>query len=208
MDTSDQQQLGRTFEAIDQFRCQARDAAGARCMVLEGRGKTGAVRAYLAAHTPVEGMGGATGGPILYLPVLPPATVAGLTAALTAEVFGTQDSAPRRGAYTGGLHRLVSALRDRAVALVILDDAQNLGLGLSNRLVDANVDWLKRLIKGTDVPVLLVGEGAGIAAIMGRDVALSHHSTARVHLAGSSTGREPLPTLPHDPDGELARPRR
>lgn len=182
MDTNDQQQLGRIVEAIDQFRCQAHDAAGARCMVLEGRGKTNAVRAYLGAHTPVEGMGGATGGAILYLPVLPPATVAGLTAALTAAVFGTQDSAPRSAAYTGTLHRLMSALRDRAVPLVILDDAQNLGLGLGNRLVDANVDWLKVLIKGTDVPFLLVGEGAGIAAIMRRDVQLSRRSTAYVSV--------------------------
>ncbi len=105
--------------------------------------------------------GGAVNVLVLFARVPPSATVLGLTAALLGALA---TPVAQRPTSTWELQRLIAAVHDRAVELIILDEAENLKSGRGDPRSDTCVAWLKILIKATRTPFVLAGTVAGAVA--------------------------------------------
>ena len=139
-------------------RCRAlSDLAGEpQCMILEGMtgtGKSTLVRTYANLFTRYDTASG-TKIPVLYLETPSPVTVKGMAARML-EVLG--DPAAHKGALWSMNSRLTHFIQACEVQIVILDDFHHLIDKETNRVLETVSDWLKVLIKETNVPFLVIG---------------------------------------------------
>ena len=126
------------------------------CMCLEGQtgiGKSTLVK-YYASQFPPELTAESTRIPVFYMQTPSPVSVKGMASAML-------DCLGDPGAHKGTLYemnpRLVNYLNDCEVRLVILDDFHHLVDAKTNRVLREVADWLKVLIKKTNIPFLITG---------------------------------------------------
>ena len=138
--------------------CQemSRLAGEPQCMVLEGvtgAGKSALIQSYAGAHWRYDTAQG-TKIPVFYMETPSPATVKGMAARML-EVMG--DPAAHRGPLWSMNSRLTHFIQACDVQIVMLDDFHHLIDKETNRVLETVSDWLKVLIKETNVPFLVVG---------------------------------------------------
>jgi hypothetical protein len=164
--------------------CQemSRLAGEPQCMVLEGMtgtGKTTLIQAYVGAFSRYETSDG-TKIPIFYMETPSPVTVKGMAARML-EVMG--DPAAHRGSLWSMNARLIRFIQACEVQLVILDDFHHLIDKDTDRVLETVSDWLKVLIKETNVPFLVVGIEGVVDRILQANQQLSRLFAARETLA-------------------------
>jgi energy-coupling factor transporter ATP-binding protein EcfA2 len=155
-------------------RCQrlSKKSHEPQCISLEGRsgaGKTTLVRAYEMAFPRRETEEG-TAIPVFYLLTPSPVTVKGMAETML-ERLG--DPAAHRGNQPSLNSRLSKLIIDCEVELVILDDFHHLIDTKTNRILRTVSDWLKVLIKETQVPFLVVGIEGQVQQILRENEQLS-----------------------------------
>jgi energy-coupling factor transporter ATP-binding protein EcfA2 len=155
-------------------RCQrlSRKSNEPQCISLEGRpgaGKTTLVKAYASAFPRRETEGG-TEIPIFYVLTPSPVTVKGMAETML-EQLG--DPLAHRGSQPSLNSRLIGLIIACKVALVILDDFHHLIDTKTNRILRTVSDWLKVLIKETQVPFLVVGIEGQVQQILRENEQLS-----------------------------------
>lgn len=162
-----------------------------QCMALEGMpgaGKSTLVRHYAATFARYHTMTG-TKIPIFYMETPSPVTVKGMAARML-EALG--DPAAHKGALWSMNSRLIHFIKVCEVQLVILDDFHHLIDKETNRILDTVSDWLKVLIKETNVPFLVVGIEGKVEQIL----------TANEQLSRLFAVRETLEPFRWDPTDE------
>lgn len=155
-------------------RCQSlsKIAGEPQCMSLEGvtgAGKSTLVKDYVAAFPRRNTQDGTT-IPVFYAEIPSPATVKGTAAALL-EQLG--DPLAGRGTLWSMNSRLINLIRACEVELVILDEFSNLIDTDTNHILATVSDWLKMLIKQTDVPFLVIGLDGKVDRILQANPQLS-----------------------------------
>ena len=155
-------------------RCQrlSKKSNEPQCISLEGRpgaGKTTLVKAYTSAFPRRETEDG-TEVPIFYVLTPSPVTVKGM-AEIMLERLG--DPAAHKGNQPSLNSRLSGLIIDCKVELVIIDDFHHLIDTKTNRILRTVSDWLKVLIKETQVPFLVVGIEGQVRQILRENEQLS-----------------------------------
>ncbi len=163
--------------------CQAmsRRAGEPQCMALEGlagAGKSTLVKSYAEAFTRYETVSG-TKIPIFYIETPAPVTVKGMAARMLEELG---DPAAHKGPLWSMNSRLIQYIRLCKVQLVILDDFHHLIDKETNRVLETVSDWLKVLIKETNVPFLVVGIEGRVEQILRANSQLSRLFAVRERL--------------------------
>jgi hypothetical protein len=173
------------FKALheDMRECQAlsRLANEPHCLSLEGvtgAGKSTLVRDYAALFPRVEEPTG-TRVPVFYVETPSPVTVKGMAATMLARLG---DPAAHSGALWSMNFRLVRLMTACQVELVILDDFHHLIDKETNRVLEQVSDWLKVLIKETNIPFLVVGIEGKVECILEANAQLSRLFAARQTL--------------------------
>lgn len=159
----------------------SRIAGEPQCMVLEGGpgvGKSTLVQSYSDSFPRHETPYG-TKVPVFYVETPSPATVKGMAAKLL-EVLG--DPAANHGTLWSMNSRLVHFIRACEVQMVILDDFHHLIDRETNRVLHKVSDWLKVLIKETNVPFLVVGVAGTVERILEANAQLSRLFAIRESL--------------------------
>ncbi len=167
-------------------------AGEAQCMALEGMtgtGKSTLVKTYAAAFardetTPTH----TTKIPVFYMETPSPVTVKGMAARIL-ETIG--DPAAHKGPLWAMNSRLIEYIKLCQVQLVILDDFHHLIDKDTNRILETVSDWLKVLIKETNVPFLVVGIEGRVEQILQTNAQLSRLFAIRETL-------QPFPWHPSD----------
>jgi hypothetical protein len=180
-------------ESIRECVEMSRNAGEPHCMSLEGvtgAGKSTLIRTYLEAFPRYETETG-TQIPIFYLPTPSPVTVKGM-AAMMLTAMG--DPAAHRGALWSMNLRLIHFLKACGVKLVILDDFQHLVDAQTNRVLREVSDWLKTVIKETNIPFLVTGIEGEIEAILNSNSQLSRLFAARERLEPFAWDNDDLQT--------------
>jgi energy-coupling factor transporter ATP-binding protein EcfA2 len=152
-----------------------------QCMVLEGltgAGKSTLVRSYAEMFTRYETESG-TRVPIFYMETPAPVTVKGMAARMLEELG---DPAAHRGPLWSMNSRLIQYIKHCEVQLVILDDFHHLIDKETNRVLETVSDWLKVLIKETNVPFLVVGIEGRVEQILQANPQLSRLFAVRERL--------------------------
>jgi Bacterial TniB protein len=153
-----------------------------QCMSLEGRpgaGKTTLVKAYVDLYPRRETEEG-TEIPVFYLETPSPVTVKGMAETML-ERMG--DPAAHQGSQPSLNSRLCNLIVDCKTELVILDDFHHLIDNKTNRILRTVSDWLKVLIKETQVPFLVVGIEGQVQNILKENEQLSRHFAEQVTLS-------------------------
>jgi hypothetical protein len=173
------------FKALhqDMRECQAlsRLANEPHCLSLEGvtgAGKSTLVRDYAAFFPRLEEASG-TQVPVFYVETPSPVTVKGMAATMLASLG---DPAAHSGALWSMNFRLVRLMKACQVELVILDDFHHLIDKETNRILEQVSDWLKVLIKETNIPFLVVGIEGKVERILEANAQLSRLFAARQTL--------------------------
>lgn len=151
------------------------------CLSLEGvtgAGKSTLVRDYAALFPRVEESTG-TRVPVFYVETPSPVTVKGMAATMLAQLG---DPAAHYGALWAMNFRLVRLMKACQVELVILDDFHHLIDKETNRILEQVSDWLKVLIKETNIPFLVVGIEGKVERILDANAQLSRLFAARQTL--------------------------
>lgn len=174
--------------------CQEASAGAgeAQCMSLEGlagAGKSTLVRTYAEVWPRYETPSG-TKIPVFYLETPSPVTVKGMAARML-EALG--DPAAHKGALWSMNSRLIQYIRVCEVQLIILDDFHHLIDKETNRILGTVSDWLKVLIKETNVPFLVVGTEGKVEHIL----------TANPQLSRLFAVRETLEPFGWSPSNEI-----
>lgn len=164
--------------------CQemSRIAGEPQCMVLEGvtgAGKSTLVRAYAEAFPRYETDSG-TKIPVFYMETPSPVTVKGMAARML-EVLS--DPGAHKGTLWSMNSRLIHFIKVCEVLLVILDDFHHLIDKDTNRILETVSEWLKVLIKETNVPFLVVGIEGKAEQILRANSQLSRLFAVREALA-------------------------
>ena len=174
------------FKALhqDMRECQAlsRLANEPHCLSLEGvtgAGKSTLVRDYAALFPRIEEPSG-TRVPVFYVETPSPVTVKGMAATMLARLG---DPAAHTGALWSMNFRLVRLMTACQVELVILDDFHHLIDKETNCILEQVSDWLKVLIKETNIPFLVVGIEGKVERILDANAQLSRLFAARQALA-------------------------
>lgn len=153
-----------------------------QCMSLEGitgAGKSTLMQDYAALFPRIEQCDG-TRIPIFYVETPSPVTVKGMAATLLARLG---DPAASRGALWSMNFRLIHMMVDCGVELVILDDFHHLIDQETDRILEQVSDWLKVLIKETQIPFLVVGIEGKVERILEANAQLSRLFAVRQTLA-------------------------
>lgn len=173
------------FNALHEDICMCQQvskmAGEAQCMVLEGvtgTGKSTLVRTYAEAFLRYESASG-TKIPVLYMETPSPVTVKGMAARML-EVMG--DPAAHKGSQWAMNTRLTHFIQACEVQIVILDDFHHLIDRDTNRVLETVSDWLKVLIKETNVPFLVVGIEGRVEPILRANAQLSRLFAVRETL--------------------------
>ena len=173
------------FKALhqDMRECQvlSRLANEPHCLSLEGvtgAGKSTLVRDYAALFPHLEETGG-TRVPVFYVETPSPVTVKGMAATMLASLG---DPAAHTGALWSMNFRLVRLMKACQVELVVLDDFHHLIDKETNRILEQVSDWLKVLIKETNIPFLVVGIEGKVVRILEANAQLSRLFAARQTL--------------------------
>ncbi len=173
------------FKALHQDirECQtmSRLANEPHCLSLEGvtgAGKSTLVRDYAALFPRVEEASG-TQVPVFYAETPSPVTVKGMAATMLARLG---DPAAHAGALWSMNFRLARLMTACQVELVILDDFHHLIDKETNCILEQVSDWLKVLIKETNIPFLVVGIEGKVECILEANAQLSRLFAARQTL--------------------------
>ena len=163
--------------------CQemSRIAGEPQCMALEGiagAGKSTLDKSYAETFSRYEAMSG-TKVPVFYLETPAPVTVKGMAARMLEELG---DPASHKGPLWSMNSRLIQYIRLCEVQLVILDDFHHLIDKETNCVLETVSDWLKVLIKETDVPFLVVGIEGRVEQILRANSQLSRLFAVREKL--------------------------
>jgi len=156
-------------------------AGEAQCMALEGMtgtGKSTLVKTYTATFARDE-TGNTTKIPIFYMETPSPVTVKGMAARML-ETMG--DPAAHKGPLWSMNSRLIRYIKLCQVQLVILDDFHHLIDKETNRILETVSDWLKVLIKETNIPFLVVGIEGRVEQILQANAQLSRLFAVRETL--------------------------
>lgn len=181
------------YQSIQECLVLSRHAGEPHCMSLEGvtgAGKSTLIRAYLAAFPRYETETGSQ-IPIFYMPTPSPVTVKGMAASM---LTAMGDPAAHRGALWSMNVRLIHFLKVCGVQLVILDDFQHLVDAQTNRVLREVSDWLKTLIKETNLPFLVTGIEGEVEPILESNSQLSRLFAARERLTPFGWNPEQLET--------------
>jgi hypothetical protein len=168
----------------------------AHCMALDGRtgaGKSTLVKAYTATF-PRDETGPTSQVPVFYLETPSPVTVKGMAARML-EAIG--DPAAHKGPLWSMNSRLITYLKLCRVQLVILDDFHHLIDQETNRILETVSDWLKVLIKETNVPFLVIGIEGRVEPILQANPQLSRLFAIRETLQPFSW--QPTATVTNQP---------
>jgi hypothetical protein len=155
-------------------RCQelSKCSSEPQCMSLEGSsgaGKTTLLRDYADLFPTYEGEEGQV-IPVFYAEIPSPATVKSVVASLL-EQLG--DPGANKGTTWAMTSRLIGLIRDCGVELVILDEFSNLIDTDTNHILNTVSDWLKMVIKKSNVPFLVVGITGKVERILNANAQLS-----------------------------------
>ena len=164
--------FNKLHDAIRLCQDVSKIAGEPQCMVLEGApgvGKSTLIKSYAEALPRYETPSG-TKVPVFYLETPSPATVKGMAAKLL-DVLG--DPAANHGTLWSMNARLIHFIRACEVQMVILDDFHHLIDKETNRVLHKVSDWLKVLIKETNVPFLVVGVVDTVRRILDANAQLS-----------------------------------
>lgn len=170
-----------------------------QCMALEGvtgAGKSTLIRDYISLFPRTEQPDG-TRIPIFYIETPSPVTVKGMASTMLTYLG---DPASQRGTLCSMNFRLIKLMIDCKVELVVLDDFQHLIDKETNCILEQVSDWLKVLIKETNLPFLVVGLSGKVERILTANLQLSRLFAVRETL-------EPFKYNPSDYNGvtEFAR---
>jgi energy-coupling factor transporter ATP-binding protein EcfA2 len=163
--------------------CQevSRVAGEPQCMALEGiagAGKSTLVRAYAQALSRYDTASG-TKIPVFYMETPSPVTVKGMAARMLEEMG---DPAAYKGPLWCMNSRLIRYIKVCEVQLVILDDFHHLIDKETNRVLETVSDWLKVLIKETNIPFLVVSTESTVEQILACNQQLSRLFAVRETL--------------------------
>ncbi|MBN1955261.1 MAG: TniB family NTP-binding protein [Anaerolineae bacterium] len=164
--------FNRLLSHIQLCREMSRTAGEPQCIILEGvpgTGKSTLVQSYAASCARYETPSG-TKVPVFYAETPAPVTVKGMAARLL-QVLG--DPAAHHGTLWSMNARLVHLLQTCEVQLIILDDFHHLIDQETNRVLGQVADWLKVLIKETNIPFLVVGVEGTVSRILDANAQLS-----------------------------------
>lgn len=163
-----------------------------QCLILEGQpgaGKSTLVKSYAATCARYETVQG-TKLPVFYVETPSPATVKGMAARLL-QALG--DPAADHGTLWSMNARVVHFIRTCEVQMIILDDFHHLIDTETNRVLSQVSDWLKVLIKETQIPFLVVGVEGTVSRILEANAQLSRLFAIREVLC-------PFPWDSQDPE--------
>lgn len=154
--------------------CQdmSRTAGEPQCMILEGvpgAGKSTLIKSYAESCSRYETPSG-THVPVFYVETPSPVTVKGMAARLL-QALG--DPAAHHGTLWSMNSRLLHFIQACQVQMIILDDFHHLIDKETNRVLSQVSDWLKVLIKETNVPFLVVGVDGTVRRILDANAQLS-----------------------------------
>jgi hypothetical protein len=173
------------FKELHQMiqQCQQMSALGGepQCMSLEGMpgaGKSTLVKDYAQAFPPAYTSAGVH-MTVFYMLMPSPATVKGVAAAML-EQLG--DPAAHKGPQWSMDSRLIKLIPECGIKLVILDDFHHLIDRDTDRILETVSDWLKVLIKKTNVPFVVVGIEGKVERILRSNPQLSRLFAARETL--------------------------
>ena len=164
--------FNRLLNHIQLCRDMSRTAGEPQCIILEGvpgAGKSTLVQSYAASCSRYETPSG-TKVPVFYTETPSPVTVKGMAARLL-QVLG--DPAAHHGTLWSMNARLVHFIQTCEVQLIILDDFHHLIDQETNRVLGKVSDWLKVLIKETNIPFLVVGVEGTVRRILDANAQLS-----------------------------------
>jgi hypothetical protein len=164
--------FNRLLNNIQLCRDMSRTAGEPQCIILEGMpgaGKSTLVKSYAASCSRYETPSG-TKVPVFYTETPSPVTVKGMAAKLL-QVLG--DPAANHGTLWSMNSRLVHFIRTCEVQMIILDDFHHLIDKETNRVLGNVSDWLKVLIKETNIPFLVVGVEGTVRRILDANAQLS-----------------------------------
>ncbi len=164
--------FNKLYDDIQLCRDMSKTAGEPQCMVLEGApgaGKSTLAKSYAESCLRYETPSG-TKVPVFYLETPSPATVKGM-AARWLEMWG--DPAASYGTLWSMNSRLIHFIRACEVQMVILDDFHHLIDQETNRVLNKVSDWLKVLIKETNVPFMVVGVEGTVRRILDANAQLS-----------------------------------
>lgn len=164
--------FNRLLNNIQLCREMSKTAGEPQCIILEGvpgAGKSTLVKSYAASCSRYETPSG-TKVPVFYTETPSPVTVKGMAARLL-QVLG--DPAANHGTLWSMNSRLVHFIRTCEVQMIILDDFHHLIDKETNRVLGKVSDWLKVLIKETNIPFLVVGVEGTIRRILDANAQLS-----------------------------------
>jgi energy-coupling factor transporter ATP-binding protein EcfA2 len=171
-------QLHEDIRLCQEMSCVAGEP---QCMALEGltgAGKSTLVKNYAEAFARYETVSG-TKIPVFYMETPAPVTVKGMAARILEELG---DPAAHKGPLWSMNSRLIQYIGRCDVRLVILDDFHHLIDKETNRVMETVSDWLKVLIKETNVPFLVVGIEGRVEQILRANSQLSRLFAVRERL--------------------------
>jgi hypothetical protein len=163
--------LERMHLLIEKNKVRTKRAKEPRCLCImgsQGAGKTTIVLAYAIQHPPFEDENGWT-IPVLYVETPDEATRKGLCSAM---LYYLGDPGWDKGDRLSKTFRLKKLLQKCKVEVVILDDLQHI-LRESDVNMKQAAEWLKQLIKITNIPFVVVGIEDEIGTVLKLDKQLA-----------------------------------
>jgi hypothetical protein len=169
-------------ELIDECREISKMAGEPQCMTLEGvtgAGKSTLLREYAKAFPRYE-MEEGSKIPVFYARTPSPVTVKGMASRMLEELG---DPAAGKGTLWSMNSRLRHFFKECEVEIAFLDDLHQLIDRKTYRILEEVSDWLKVLIKDTNIPFVVVGITGTMELILETNPQLSRLFAARETLA-------------------------